>query len=509
MNDRQVRVRFAPSPTGPLHIGGVRTALYNYLLAKKHRGNFIIRIEDTDQNRYVPGAEEYIFESLQWLGIEPDESPSKGGPHAPYRQSERKEQYISYAKQLVDSGNAYYAFDSTEELEHARKSSERAGAQFQYNFASRLNLKNSLTLEKDETDDMIRKGIPYVIRLKIPVNEEIRLKDEIRGWVVINSSAVDDKVLIKSDGMPTYHLANVVDDHIMGITHVIRGEEWLPSAPAHVLLYKYLGWMETMPVFAHLPLLLKPEGSGKLSKRDADKGGFPIFPINWKDPVSGELSKGFREYGYLPEATINFLALLGWNPGTEQELFTIEDLIKIFSLDRVNKSGAKFDIEKAKFFNQQYLRKKPVEELAGIADQGLRDFGLDPDPAVLKEVVEEMRERVTFPEELYNKTLYFFRKPEQVDLKPFLKNYNESVKKAFGIIAGELNKITGRPDAGKFREIISNEMIGQGIKPGHIMQLLRVIITGSTTGIDLMKTLELLGPPEVAQRIEEGIRRLP
>jgi glutamyl-tRNA synthetase len=350
-----VRVRFAPSPTGPLHIGGVRTALYNYLFARKNGGKMLLRIEDTDQNRYVPGAEGYILEALQWGGIEIDEGQGVGGPHALYRQSERKGMYREYAEQLIAKGKAYYAFDTADEIEAMRKRLEEAGADAaQYNAITRLQMSNSLTLSADEVQQRIDNGDPYVVRIKIDPKQEIRFNDLIRGWVAVHASTLDDKVLLKSDGMPTYHLANIVDDHLMEITHVIRGEEWLPSAPLHVLIYQYFGW--TTPQFAHLPLLLKPEGNGKLSKRDADLGGFPIFPLQWQDPVSGVVARGFREDGYLKEATVNFLAFLGWNPGTEQELFSMDELVEAFSIERIHKAGARFDITKAKWFNQQYLK---------------------------------------------------------------------------------------------------------------------------------------------------------
>jgi glutamyl-tRNA synthetase len=350
--EREVRVRFAPSPTGALHIGGLRTALYNFLLARKTGGKFIIRIEDTDQNRFVPGAEEYIMNAMAWCGIVPDESPATGGPYAPYRQSERKPMYMEYAQRLIDEGNAYYAFDTPEELEAMRERLKAAKvATPQYNAITRMTMKNSLTLPEDEVKAKLASGEPYVIRLKVPRKEEVRLNDLIRGWVMVHSSTIDDKVLMKSDGMPTYHLANIVDDHLMKITHVIRGEEWLPSAPLHVLLYKFLGWEDTMPKFAHLPLLLKPDGNGKLSKRDAEMHGFPLFPFEWKDPATGSVAAGFREDGYLPDALVNFLAFLGWNPGTQQEIFSMEELIEAFSVERIGKSGTKFDINKTKWYN--------------------------------------------------------------------------------------------------------------------------------------------------------------
>ena len=352
MSTKQVRVRFAPSPTGPLHIGGVRTALYNYLFARKMGGKMLLRIEDTDQNRFVPGAEAYIQEALAWVGIVIDEGAGVGGPHAPYKQSERKPMYREYADKLIAEGNAYYAFDTSEELEAMKERLKAAKvASPSYNMVTRMQMNNSLTLPEDEVKKRLERGDEYVIRLKVPRKEEIRLNDMIRGWVVVHSSTIDDKVLLKSDGMPTYHLANIVDDHLMEITHVIRGEEWLPSAPLHVLLYRFLGWEDTMPQFAHLPLLLKPDGNGKLSKRDADAGGFPIFPLDWKDPASGDTWIGFKQQGYLQEATTNFLAFLGWNPGTQQELFAMDELIEAFTVERIGKSGTKFDINKAKWYN--------------------------------------------------------------------------------------------------------------------------------------------------------------
>ena len=361
----KVRVRFAPSPTGPLHIGGVRTALYNYLFAKKNGGKMILRIEDTDQKRYVDGAEQYILDSLEWCGIHLDESIIHGGKYGPYRQSQRKEIYRPYAEQLVNNGFAYYAFDTAEELTLMRERMKKAGVTSpQYNSVTRSTMKNSLSLSDDEVKKRLNNEEPYVIRIKMPRNQEVKLFDVIRGWVVVNTNKMDDKVIFKSDGMPTYHLANVVDDYLMKISHVIRGEEWLPSAPLHVLLYEYLGWKSQQPQFAHLPLLLKPDGNGKLSKRDGDRLGFPVFPLNWKNPETGEISLGYKEAGYLPEAFINMLAFLGWNPGTPQEIFSIDDLCETFTLDRVGKSGAKFDFDKTKWFNQQYLRSKSKLELA-------------------------------------------------------------------------------------------------------------------------------------------------
>jgi glutamyl-tRNA synthetase len=382
-----VRVRFAPSPTGALHIGGVRTALYNYLLARKHGGTMILRIEDTDQTRYVPGAEEYIIESLAWAGIQIDEGVGKGGPHAPYRQSERKPLYKQYAEKLIADGNAYYAFDTEAELEAMRERLKAAGdPNQQYGSQSRMQMSNSLTLSEQAVKEKLEAGVGYVIRLKVPVNQEIRLTDLIRGEVVVNSSQIDDKVLMKSDGMPTYHLANVVDDYLMKISHVIRGEEWLPSAPLHVLLYEFLGWKSAMPRFAHLPLLLKPDGNGKLSKRDADRMGFPIFPLTWTDPATHEVAKGYKESGYLPEALLNFLAFLGWNPGTEKEIFSLQELIDEFTIERIGKAGAKFDIQKAQWYNQHYLRSKSDAELAAYLLADLKNANITCDEAKAQKI---------------------------------------------------------------------------------------------------------------------------
>ena len=364
MSDRKVRVRFAPSPTGPLHIGGVRTALYNFLFAKHFNGDFVLRIEDTDQTRFVPGAEDYIIESLKWCGICPNEGQGFGGGKGPYRQSERKGLYKEYVDLLIERGHAYYAFDSGDELDEMRENAKQMKMpNWQYNGVTRSSMKNSLTLPAEEVKSRLESNEEYTVRIKMPRNEEVRFHDEIRGWVIVNTNNMDDKVLFKSDGMPTYHMANVVDDYLMEISHVIRGEEWLPSAPLHVLLYRYLGWEESMPKFAHLPLILKPDGNGKLSKRDGDRLGFPVFPLEWSDPTTQEISSGYREKGYFPEAFVNMLAFLGWNPGTSQEIFSIDELVSAFSLERVGKSGAKFDPDKTKWFNQQYLRAKPNEEL--------------------------------------------------------------------------------------------------------------------------------------------------
>ena len=413
MMNQSLRVRFAPSPTGPLHIGGVRTALYNYLLARRSGGTMVLRIEDTDQTRFVPGAERYIVESLKWCGIHFDESPENGGPHAPYRQSERKEIYKQYAFDLISNGFAYYAFDTPEELEQLRKEAESVKSTFTYNAQTRLNLRNSLVLSEAETNTLIAEGAPYVIRFRIPENTEVHMTDLIRGHVVVKSETLDDKVLYKSDGMPTYHLANIVDDHLMRITHVIRGEEWLPSLPLHFLLYEAFGWEK--PQFAHLPLLLKPDGNGKLSKRDGDRLGFPVFPLEWIDPFSGEKSSGYRESGYYADAFINMLALLGWNPGTEQEIFSMDELIATFTLDRVGKSGSKFDPEKTKWFNHQYLIRKSNEEIALEFKKLLSERNRNAELAQLIRIVGMIKERVNFVNELWAESSFFFEAPLEYD----------------------------------------------------------------------------------------------
>lgn len=498
---REVRVRFAPSPTGALHIGGVRTALYNYLLARKHGGTMILRIEDTDQTRYVPGAEEYILESLAWAGIQIDEGVSKGGPHAPYRQSERKEIYKKYAQRLIDEGNAYYAFDTEAELEAMRERLKNAGSSDQqYSSNTRNTMHNSLTLPESEVNQKLEAGHPYVIRLKVPANEEVRLNDLIRGEVVVNSSQVDDKVLMKSDGMPTYHLANVVDDYLMKISHVIRGEEWLPSAPLHVLLYKFLGWEKEMPQFAHLPLLLKADGNGKLSKRDADKAGFPIFPINWTDPKTKEFSIGFRENGYLPEALLNFLAFLGWNPGTEQEIFSMKELTNAFSLERIGKAGAKFDIHKAQWYNQQYLRAKSNEELASYLLTSLEKEKIQCNPEKAAKICSVMKERVTYPKDFWEQGKFFFQAPSHYDEQVIAKKWNEDVVRFLTTLASELKSLT-LADAASAKASVDRASQLTSIPSGKVMQALRVAITGGASGPDLMATIEIIGKEEAIGRI--------
>lgn len=505
---KEVRVRFAPSPTGALHIGGVRTALYNYLLAKKHNGKMILRIEDTDQNRYVPGAEEYIKNSLKWVGITLDEGPDIGGPHAPYRQSERKDIYAKYAEQLVKSGHAYYAFDTSEELEAMRERlKKQVGANAQYSSATRMEMKNSLTLSSDDVASRITAKEGYVIRLKVPADEHIILHDLIREEVNVHSSQIDDKVLMKSDGMPTYHLANVVDDYLMKISHVIRGEEWLPSAPLHVLIYKYLGWESEMPAFAHLPLLLKPDGNGKLSKRDADQMGFPIFPLNWTDPKTQELAKGFKEAGYLPEALVNFLAFLGWNPGTTQELFTMDELVDAFEVERIGKAGAKFDIQKAKWFNQHYLRAKSDQELAEYLLESLKEEGISCTNEKASAISSALRERITFPSDLMEMGRIFFIAPTTFDEKIVSKKWNQDAVNVLTAYKSEIEKtenLSKETALAKLEEVTNTLGIGQG----KIMQPLRMALTGGASGPDLMVTIEILGAEEVANRIGFALETL-
>jgi glutamyl-tRNA synthetase len=497
----KVRVRFAPSPTGGLHIGGVRTALYNYLLARQHKGAMILRIEDTDQNRYVPGAEEYIIESLAWAGIKIDEGVMEGGPYAPYRQSERKEIYKQYAQQLIDSGHAYYAFDTEDDLNAMRERQKSAGSdQQQYSSATRMQMRNSLTLPASEVGSLLQSGSAHVIRFKIPDNEEVHLQDLIRGEVVFQSSQLDDKVLMKSDGMPTYHLANVVDDYLMKISHVIRGEEWLPSAPLHVLLYKSLGWENEMPQFAHLPLLLKPDGNGKLSKRDADRMGFPIFPLTWTDPKTGEASKGFRESGYLPEALVNFLALLGWNPGTEQEIFSIDELVKAFSLERISKSGAKFDIQKAQWFNQHYLRSKTDAELAAMLLTMLDKEGVACTREKAEKICSAMKERITFPSDLWEHGKFFFLAPESFDENIVQKKWNNDVVSVLSSFRDALS-VLDEFSAAIAKSTLETVAASLSIGVRKIMQALRVSITGSGAGPDLMMIMEIIGKDEVVSRI--------
>jgi glutamyl-tRNA synthetase len=505
-----VRVRFAPSPTGPLHIGGVRTALYNYLFARKMGGQMLLRIEDTDQSRFVPGAEAYIIEALHWVGIDIDEGQGAGlpdgGPHAPYRQSERREMYQREAARLIADDRAYYAFDTADELDAMRARLEAANAPAaQYNSITRLQMRNSLTMPPDEVRAALDAGVPHVVRLKTPRKEEVRLHDLIRGWVTVHSSAIDDKVLLKSDGLPTYHLANVVDDHLMGITHVIRGEEWLPSAPLHVLLYRYLGWESTMPQFAHLPLLLKPEGNGKLSKRDGDLGGFPIFPLQWTDPATGSVSRGFREDGYLPAALVNFLALLGWNPGTEQELFTMDELIATFDLDKVHKAGARFDIEKATWFNHNYLRQQPDAALAPAVQQAAETAGLACSSEKATKLAGLLKGRVNFARELFAEAHTIFYAPTTYDPAIVAAKWTDDAIRAVTVFRDALQGYEGPFGADPIKHLLADTLTQAGIKQGKIMQALRLALTGQGAGPDLMLSMEIMGRAEVISRLERSL----
>lgn len=504
MIEKKVRVRFAPSPTGPLHIGGVRTALYNYLFAKKHNGDFILRIEDTDQNRFVPGAEEYIIESLHWSGINYNEGVGVGGQHMPYRQSERKPLYKEYADFLLKNGWAYYAFDAAEELDALRKKYEAEKKTFQYDSKTRVNLCNSLTLSNDEVTKRLNSGDNYVIRIRIPENEVVVVNDLIRGKVEVNSNQLDDKVLFKSDGMPTYHLANVVDDYLMKISHVIRGEEWLPSAPLHVLLYRYLGWENEMPLFAHLPLLLKPDGNGKLSKRDGDRLGFPVFPLKWTDPKTGEISSGYRESGYFPEAFVNMLAFLGWNPGTTQEIFSIEELAKEFSIERIAKHGAKFDLEKAKWFNHQYLQMKSNEELADLLLPLLQENGISPEKSLVIKICGLVKERATFITDLLNQSLYFFKAPENYNEQIIKKRWQENTGEVLTKISEIIESINPF-DKAIAETTVKEYLYSNNLNMGNIMNCLRLTIVGESMGPDIFTIIEMIGKDEAVKRIRKGV----
>lgn len=495
-----VRVRFAPSPTGGLHIGGLRTALYNYLLARQTGGTMILRIEDTDRSRFVEGAEEYIREALDWAGIHIQEGPTQGGEYGPYRQSERKEIYRQFVRQLLEAGKAYYAFDTPEELEAMR---QRAGSSGQYDHSTRHSMRNSLSLPEAETLTLVASG-NYVVRMKVEPGREVVLHDLIRGTVTFDSGLVDDKVLMKSDGMPTYHLANVVDDHLMRITHVIRGEEWLPSAPLHVLLYEAFGWSDTMPAFSHLPLLLKPDGAGKLSKRDAEKGGFPIFPLDWTDPRSGQNSIGYREAGYLPEALINFLALLGWNPGTEQELFSIDQLISAFSLDRIGKSGARFDILKAQWFNQQYLRALDDRALGEMLHAQAIENGADGTIEKAITIAPLLRDRITFPADLWKSGDFFYIEPKSLNQEILDKKWSPAAGEVLLEFAGSIESIVITSEQAK--EKLEAACASHGMKSGQVLQLLRVFLTGAGGGPDLMLSISILGGATCAQRIRDGVK---
>jgi glutamyl-tRNA synthetase len=501
----KVRVRFAPSPTGPLHIGGVRTALYNYLFAKKHQGDFILRIEDTDKNRFVEGAEQYIINSLNWCGIPYDEGPGKEGKYGPYRQSERAHLYRAFADELVESENAYFAFDTSEALEEHRKDHEEKGKTFIYNWHNRLKLDNSLSLSVEEVQKKLNAGDPYVIRFKTPVADILNLADEIRGNIIIDTSILDDKVLFKSDGMPTYHLANVVDDHLMEITHVIRGEEWLPSLPLHILLYNAFNW--EAPLFAHLPLILKPQGKGKLSKRDGDKLGFPVFPLAWKDPKTGEISSGYREENYLPEALINMLSLLGWNPGSEQEFFNLEELVSTFEISRIHKSGAKFDPEKTKWFQQHYLQLQSDEALASKFLEILAEKGISLDLNYTTKVVSLLKERAVFVDDLWDLGSYFFVAPKEFDPKASKKAWKEGSKEMVETLIKIITEV--KPfDLENLQNEVKAWITKNEIGFGKVMQPFRLSLVGAMQGPDVFKIAALLGREETLNRLNYALKTL-
>ena len=504
---REVRVRFAPSPTGPLHIGGVRTALYNYLFARRNGGKMILRIEDTDSQRFVPGAEEYIIESLKWCGVEIDEGVGVGGPHAPYRQSERREIYLKYAKQLVESGWAYYAFDTPEELDALRKEAEEEGRTFAYNYEVREKLPTSLVLSSDEVEARIARGDQWVVRFKMPEGEIVAMDDLIRGHVEVNTSTLDDKVLYKSaDALPTYHLANIVDDHLMEISHVIRGEEWLPSLPLHYLLYKAFGWEDTRPEFAHLPLLLKPTGGGKLSKRDGDKMGFPVFPLFWLSPT-GDTAHGYREDGYVAEAFINMLALLGWNPGTEQEIFSMEELIEAFSLERVSKAGARFQPDKAKWFNAQYIHRMSDEQLAAIYQPILREHGINASNEVAGRAAGIMKERVTLTTELWDLTSFFFVAPTEYEEKLAKKQWKGD-NPAMLLKLRDLLATIEDFSKENTEAIVKPWIEANGYSVGQVMNTLRLALVGAGKGPGMYDVTEFIGREECLKRIDSLITNL-
>ena len=504
----EVRVRFAPSPTGPLHIGGVRTALYNYLFAKKHKGKIILRIEDTDQSRFVKGAENYIIESLNWCGIKFDESIINKGDYGPYRQSDRKEIYREYAEKLIEEGNAYYAFDTSEELDEMRSRMKKAGVPSpQYNSITRSSMKNSISLSEDEVKNRLNNDEKYVIRIKMPRNEEVKIHDVIRGWVVVNTNNMDDKVIFKSDGMPTYHLANVVDDYLMKISHVIRGEEWLPSAPLHVLLYKFLGWGKEMPKFAHLPLILKPDGNGKLSKRDGDRLGFPVFPIKWINPDNGDVSLGYKEQGYITEAFINMLSFLGWNPGTTQEIFSMNELIQSFSLDRVGKAGAKFDFDKTKWFNQQYLRAKNKEDLANELQIILKENNIKMDDKFVASVCNQLKERATFVKDMWLEGAYYFSAPTTYDEKTIRKKWKEDTPRFLSELKIRLEKISDFSSINieiEFKKYLEDNDLGMG----RLLPAFRLALTGLGMGPSLFDIASLLGKTETIMRMEVALNTI-
>ncbi len=505
MSEKKVRVRFAPSPTGPLHVGGVRTALYNYLFARHHGGDFILRLEDTDQTRFVEGAEQYIIDSLKWAGISPDEGQGFGGDFGPYKQSERKAMYKPYADQLIEQGKAYYAFDTPEELDQMRDNAKKMGMpNWQYNSITRSNMKNSLSLSQEEVEERLKNGDPYVIRIKMPRDMDIKFEDIIRGWVSVNTNNLDDKVLFKADGMPTYHLANIVDDHTMEISHVIRGEEWLPSAPLHQFLYQAFEW--EAPKFAHLPLILKPDGPGKLSKRDGDRLGFPVFPLNWTNS-EGEVYSGYKESGYFPDAFVNILAFLGWNPGDERELFNLDELCKEFTLERVGKSGAKFDPDKAKWYNQQYLRQRSSDELADLLKGYIAENGLQNTSFEMAPICELMKERATFIKDIYEDGKYFFEGVTSYDEKTTRKKWKEQTT---GIMTEWLETAKSIEDYSadhveeQFKAFITSKELGLGA----VLPNFRLLLTGVGSGPSLFSIAEILGKEEVISRMETGIAKI-
>lgn len=504
MSDRKVRVRFAPSPTGALHIGGVRTALYNYLFARQHGGDLVFRIEDTDSNRFVPGAEEYIIESFRWLGIKFDEGVSFGGEHGPYRQSERRSIYKKYVDQLLAADKAYIAFDTPEQLEAKRAEIQN----FQYDARTRGEMTNSLTLPKEEVERRIADGEQYVVRFKVEPGIDVHIDDMIRGHVVIKSDILDDKVLYKSaDELPTYHLANIVDDHLMEITHVIRGEEWLPSAPLHVLLYRAFGWEDTMPTFAHLPLLLKPEGKGKLSKRDGDRLGFPVFPLEWHDPKTGDVSSGYRESGYFPEAVVNFLALLGWNPGTEQELFTLDELVEAFDIHKCSKAGARFDYQKGIWFNHEYMLKKSNEEVANLFAPIVANNGVDESMERITKVVAMMKDRVNFVKELWPLCSFFFIAPTEYDEKTVKKRWKADSAKVMSELADVLEGIDDFSVEGQ-EPVVMKWVEEKGYKLGDVMNAFRLTLVGIGKGPGMFDISAFLGKEETLKRMRKAIEVL-
>ena len=502
--NKNTRVRFAPSPTGPLHIGGLRTALFNYLFARKNEGTFILRIEDTDLTRHIPGAEGYIMESLEWCGLTPDEGPQYGGRFGPYRQSERKNLYHQYAMELVDKGHAYFAFDTPEELDHLRREYESKGNTFIYDYQVRGSLRNSLVMETGATEELIAKGTPYVIRFRFEPGKKIIMNDLVRGEVTVSSSTLDDKILFKSDGMPTYHLSSVVDDNLMAISHVIRGEEWLPSLPLHVALYKAFGWEHLMPAFSHLPLILKPTGKGKLSKRDGQKGGFPVFPLEWKDPESGEISPGFREEGYLPEACINLIAMLGWNPGTEQELFSLDELIREFQLEKVGRSGSRYDPEKSRWFNQQHLQRIPDADLKAVFAEELKIHGVNSTDDQLMKLIPLIKPRITFIHEVWEQAWFFFNAPDSYDPAVIQKRWKD---KTAGIMEelSETLMTSESFDKESIENLVKELIDRKGWGMGSVMNAWRLILVGEAKGPGLFDLAAFLGREEVIARMKRGI----